>query len=690
MSDKSALRKDGMHDKDGRTAKQLKEEEDIEAKQLTTAAAEGDVDVNEDVDDAVQDPETMLKFYEYENQNFKANVESLEVVRKHLLERIEKYEKDAQKLQKKVLNLQQSVDLERKAGEGLKKKAGLLEVELPALKEEIANYKSEALRSRGILAQNEIDLNNDRAKRLQILHENQILVDRNKFLEEEFKRKEEELRLSHQNQLKGLQSLESVMVSDSTLQLLIKEQNSSLITMASELQNMQTQCRELTNTNHGFDVEVGSLNSTVRAQEEEIRRLRGIVLMNQTKTVSLRNTASRNARTRNRDSASASASGTRNISSSSGGRNIGSGGPRKDSTQSHTSNSFAFACDPQSSFDAVNKLLSDYTIDPRSQTEFGTHFSKAEKMSVYRNKTPGCDNTKHSRATYVSNISNSRPSPKLPQRRRKDDDSGCDSEGDFSDEDETDQQQEVPLLAPTRTFGHPDSYVNPMQELEELTAFNQNIVETKRLGAQGLSPVANPYLPVHNKIIVNKNVRDKSRPSSTTLTAKRASTGSRGGFSTGKYDYAAAAAAGLTGTTPALAKTMPNLPGIYAGAADMTLSQGSRGFSPSPSPGGYIGSVSGGGSSLASANGLKSIASAPNMSMSSSSANNNNTNNSATIGHGKTTGSVTPSIPSCTSTVRSLYVGQGLGMKHANTQQYTLPSGSTKSMLQKILGDRDF
>lgn len=628
------------------------------------ANTDGNTDDNDHNDD-LEDPETMLQFFEYENQRYRGNADSLEVVRANLLARIEGYEKDAQRLQKKVASLQKSVEIERRACDGMKKKCGLLEVEVPALREDIANYKTEALRSRGILAQNEIDLNNDRAKRLQILHENQILVDRNKFLEEEFKRKEEELRLSHQSQLKGLQSLDSVIVADKTLELLVKEQNSSMITMASELQNLQSQCRELTNTNHGFDVEVGGLNGTVRAQEDEIRRLRGIILMNQTKTVSLRNTASRNSASRNGTS---SRGGARTTHSSSGQR--GGNSNSNSNANSQFANSFGFA-DANASFGDVNKLLSDYTIDPRDQTGFGAKFTKAEKSSVYVGKTPGCDNTKRCRAKYVSNISNSKPA-KAAHRTASDSD--CDSSDLSGEEEEDGDQAEEPM--PARTFGHPAAYVNPMQELEELTAFNQNVVESQRLGPTALSPVANPYLPVANKVIVNKNVKDKSRPSSTTLTAKRASTGSRAGSrGTAKYDYSTAISGlglglGLADTlNPALAKSMPNLPGIYSGAADFTIGQ-NRTQHQLPSTAGASTSQPGSlGPGGGKPKGLASVSSAPSMSSKKSAAS-----------------SLTPAS---TSTARSLYVGQGLGMKHSQTSQYNLPSGSTRSMLQKILGDRD-
>ncbi len=590
---------------------------------------------------------TLVHFFEYENQKFKVDVESLQVVRQKQQERITAYEKNAQKLAKRITSLEKTISLERRGVEGLKKKCGLLEVDLPGLREEITNFKSEQLRSRGLLAQQEVDLNNDRAKRLQILHENQILVDRNKHLEEQFRLKEEELVESRKSQLGHLQTLDSAVSSESTLQLLIKEQNSSLITMAAELQNVQTQCRDLTQTNHSFSTEVGQLNMTVKTQEDEIRRLRGIILMNQTKSASLRNTASR----------SGTAGGT-------GTGTLGRSGSRATSRTGTRSLS-----QTQKSMADVEGMLLDPTVE---RGGFGGGFSKSEKMAVYKNRTPGCDSTKHSRAAYVSTLSNSKQVK--PPRYESESESGSEDEGV-----EKQEEEEEEVAAPLRTFGFAREYIDPQQELDELNAYNQQQAHAHKHGAPPLSPVANPYLPVNNKIINNKNSLDNSRPSSTQLTGPSARRGSR----SGKYDFGSLGLSGELGglkgkLNSELAKSMPHLPGLGAGQA-----AGATGGAPSP------GAIYGAAAAMTVSQNFNQLhpglpTTAPAAKPADDVPVNLNATAPSALGKKSSAGTLSSS-----SSAKSLYVGQGLGMKHKNTTQYNLPKGSTKSMLQKILGDRD-
>ena len=489
----------------------------------------------------------LINAFEADNQNQKLVIESLEAVRIKQQERIDGYERKQQQLNKKIISLESTIKLERRGFEGLTKKCGLLELELPALKEEVGNLRQEQLRSRSIISQFEIDLNNDRAKRLQILHENQVLVDRNKHLEEEFAKKENELLASHKNQLANLQQLDTSMSSTETLQSIITEQNNSIITMCTEQQALQTQCRELTQINQLHSNEIGQLNMTVRAQEEEIRRLRGLILNNTLKP----GTSSSNIR-------------------------IGT----------TSTNRVGKSCNNINDLDAL--------LFTSTAKEAPVSFNNTAKLSVYRDRVPGSDVTKKKIGSIdISNNMKHCTTTKKKSAQGKKKGLGVDSgSSDVSDDDSSEggvgegivrgnegigfiDPPGLPELA--KSFGFATSYVNPVEELEQLTAFNQYQQYLKRNPSPPLSPNANPYMPTPNKIICNKNYGSNSRPSSTFLTSHvRPKTAN-----TNTYSYDAStiqAMQQLSGTdvnslSQDMSKSMPNMkvPNVFSNAATATL-----------------------------------------------------------------------------------------------------------------------
>ena len=312
--------------------------------------------------------------YEHDNQKLRIAVEGLEVVKEKQQERIVAYEKKQQQLYKKILSVEASMKLERKGFEGMMKKSGLLELEVPGLKEEIVNFKTDQVRNRAQLVQYEVDLNNDRAKRLQVLHENQVLTDKYKEIQEVIKQKEQELLMSHSSQLTHLQSLDSSQSASSTLQAIITEQNNSIIIMCAELQTLQTQNRELNAVNQMNNSQVAEVLLSLKAQDEEIRRLRALIL---------NNTAS---------AAAATVNGNKKLQATTGTTKGRSSSSATLGTTQQILSIYGGAPSPTAggtlSFTRTNSDVCKLNVDSPNT------FSKYEKSLVYRNRVSGCDNTR--------------------------------------------------------------------------------------------------------------------------------------------------------------------------------------------------------------------------------------------------------------------------------------------------------
>lgn len=560
--------------------------------------------------------------YEADLVKLKSENEAHEVVKKKQQQRIDAYEKKQQQLQKKILSLESAMQLEKKGYEGVIKKCGLLEFEIPDLKAAIKNFKEESLQNRTQLAQYETDLNNDRAKRLQITHENQVLVDRNAAVEKLLLEKEAELLKSQKSQLSNLQQLDSSTANSGTLQAIITEQNNSIITMCNELQGLQTQCRSLTTINQGNSTQIAELLLTVRSQEDEIQRLRGIIL----------------------------GSTNNNSTATRAGTRAGTRGGTRGGTLAGTMGSVG-------TFNAFGDTNGAGLPRP---------FTQAEKGEVYRNRVSGS----HAKRKFLNST--------RPNRNNKDND---DSE--YSDDitaewadatgtappasarDTRKSGQFSPLrgnarLSTSNSVGsgiglNGTNYVAPSEELRNLATTREGKREQTPL-----SPLSTPYMPVKAKIKAKNEMN-------------RCSTASGSMMGTGRHQYDDSGSSKSFNEVEMSAQSLPNLlranarmgGGMYSGSADATLSQ-----------------------SYGNLTGLSHINEDKGRDASKSGVNLNKT--APVVRNNKKDHNPTSESEfdrTSTSTARSKFVGQGLGLKHSAGTQYNLPKGSTKSMLQKILSD---
>ena len=127
--------------------------------------------------------EKMLKMMEEANLKLRQELEIANNQIKTYQSYIAEETKQKGRLQKQVTSMTMSVKLEKKASEGLAKKAGALDIECVMLKEERKVMLAEQVHSRYRVKELETMLCDDRSKRLRDIHENELLRKRNAELE---------------------------------------------------------------------------------------------------------------------------------------------------------------------------------------------------------------------------------------------------------------------------------------------------------------------------------------------------------------------------------------------------------------------------------------------------------------------------------------------------------------------------
>lgn len=151
----------------------------------------------------------VIREYEAENVRLRDERDVAQQTYEGVLEGKEERQKETNNLHKKINSLKQQITIERKASEGLTKKAGMLDIDLKLHKEERKSLVEEQILNRRKVADLERKLLDDRAKRLRNIHENDIMRKKNLELEARNKICEADTRKASEDLLVKIQKLQS-------------------------------------------------------------------------------------------------------------------------------------------------------------------------------------------------------------------------------------------------------------------------------------------------------------------------------------------------------------------------------------------------------------------------------------------------------------------------------------------------
>jgi chromosome segregation ATPase len=153
----------------------------------------------------------IVKVLDEQNKKYASEIELLQTSRNMLLSKISDMENNKQDLLKQIKKLKESIQIEIRSHEGLKKKSNVWEYEATTIREERNNLKEEVGQLNYKIRDLEMSLNHERSKRLRDLHETDLLRKRNTELEVIASNAELHVQDANRSLLDKLQKMESVM-----------------------------------------------------------------------------------------------------------------------------------------------------------------------------------------------------------------------------------------------------------------------------------------------------------------------------------------------------------------------------------------------------------------------------------------------------------------------------------------------
>ena len=232
----------------------------------------------------------VAKLYEAENLSLKQEQANLGKIIESLRLDLKEKSKENLKHIKEISRLKESSKFNRVASEGLVKKNGIVVHELDGLKEDLIMYKEEKALTAKKIYKLEYRLSEDRSKRLQLMHENHVLLNRIKSLEEIANSAVKEV-TSQQIQL-GMkeEKLESLVIAKEAQKDFIETQFEDIQRFAEEsmlvqkhkfeliedlqrksdlLASIEAESQRLKEENHAFKLELWDLRRKVREEGRE-------------------------------------------------------------------------------------------------------------------------------------------------------------------------------------------------------------------------------------------------------------------------------------------------------------------------------------------------------------------------------------------------------------------------------------
>lgn len=281
----------------------------------------------------------VIKEYEVENRRLKdewlAYKESAENVREWKNFR----EKERNTFMKQINTLRQNVNIEKKATDGLAKKNGALEAELTIHKEERKTLTTEMALLKHKVQDYERKLNDDRAKRLQNMHENEILRRANAQLTAQSESAGEGERKAAASLLEKVQLLDTATTRLDQQKRVISAQGDEMLDLNREITALKETMKNISENMLRTQTQMVSMNKERDEFEQESFRLRKelvkVAASNSDKSAAFASFASSSALNRSRPHTTASKystngavsrASTANAGFSRGGGSRGGGG----------------------------------------------------------------------------------------------------------------------------------------------------------------------------------------------------------------------------------------------------------------------------------------------------------------------------------------------------------------------------
>lgn len=181
----------------------------------------------------------LLWHYETVNQDQKAMLEYQQKQRDVYIHRIQEMEKFVKGLQRKITNLEQNVKFEKMAAEGIKKKSNTFEAEVFVAQEKGQHFQEKA---NVYEKQNEellLQLQEERCHRLQLIHEKEMYMHKYQGEGEVIQKVEADNRLLAQQNLNNLQKIETLLSQNQSAMALIQGQSQEIMTLNQEVEYLK-------------------------------------------------------------------------------------------------------------------------------------------------------------------------------------------------------------------------------------------------------------------------------------------------------------------------------------------------------------------------------------------------------------------------------------------------------------------
>ena len=167
----------------------------------------------------------VIKVLEDDAENLRQEINTLKASRTSLLAKINDQEQQRQLVVKELLKVKANLNFEVKAREGLAKKTGGFEFEALNLREEKKNLVEELNILRTRSKEMEFFLNQERSKRLQEIHETDILRKQNQSLESKQIQAEQDAARARSELLTKLQKMETIIAENDAQKVIIDTLN---------------------------------------------------------------------------------------------------------------------------------------------------------------------------------------------------------------------------------------------------------------------------------------------------------------------------------------------------------------------------------------------------------------------------------------------------------------------------------
>ena len=220
----------------------------------------------------------LLTEYEAENQKQKLELQGYRATDEANKKKILDFQKEVQQLNKKLNTARDNLKFEKASMEGLKTKYHLIEGEVKDLRNDKINLKTEVALLRPRIEELESTTNNDRAKRVQLMHENEVLRKNEIALEQ----RESDAKLDEANAQKSLYEkltqFDKLFGVNEVQQRTIDAQSNEMISLSKELNVLQERNMQLNQLLSERENEIGESRKINDILQHEIFRLRKEVI----------------------------------------------------------------------------------------------------------------------------------------------------------------------------------------------------------------------------------------------------------------------------------------------------------------------------------------------------------------------------------------------------------------------------